>query len=158
MTKLTKQNFALRYVVDQNGCWIWQGATRSGQKDPYGWAAYAGKQMGAHRVSWLVHRGSIPDGLYVCHRCDVRKCVNPDHLFLGTPSENMRDMWSKGRHKSPAEGVVGSLSAKLTALQARAIYARALAGERTSDLAKEFSVSQSAVSKIKSGGNWSRYV
>ncbi len=158
MSKLTRQNFPLRCVVDQNGCWIWRGATRSGQKDPYGWATYAGKQMGAHRVSWLVHRGPIPDGLYVCHRCDVRRCVNPDHLFLGTASDNMLDMWSKRRHRSPAEGVVGSRSAKLTAPQAKEIYVRALSGARTSDLAREFGISQSAVSKIKSGSNWSRYV
>lgn len=158
MSRLTVENFHHRYKADERGCWIWVGAVRSGQKDPYGWVTYGNRQMGAHRAAWLLHCGPIPDGLFVCHHCDVRKCVNPEHLFLGNASQNMQDMWNKRRHRSPADGVEGSLSAKLTASQAKLIYARAAAGERTCDLAREFRVADSTISKIKAGNNWGRYV
>lgn len=157
MTAMTEERFHERYRVDERGCWIWIGALASGKSDPYGWVTFRGRQMNAHRASWMLHNGEIGD-LHVCHRCDVRRCVNPAHLFLGARSDNMQDMWNKGRHKSPAEGVVGSLSSKLTVDQARDIYRRAKAGERTSQLAREYGVSDAAVSRIKSGANWGRYV
>jgi hypothetical protein len=63
----------------------------------YGLSWAGGKAVSAHRVSWMAFRGPIPDGMCVLHTCDIRLCVNPDHLFLGTQSENMRDMRKKGR-------------------------------------------------------------
>jgi len=76
-----------------SGCWLWTGALVSG----YGQKTENGKQQYTHRLSWELHRGHIPDGLYVLHRCDVRCCVNPDHLFLGTYSDNTLDAVAKGR-------------------------------------------------------------
>lgn len=78
------------------GCWIWTGCLSVG----YG-LFYNKGQWKAHRVSWELHKGKIPHGLWVLHKCDNPPCVNPDHLFLGTQSENMKDAYLKGRLVPP---------------------------------------------------------
>ena len=77
-----------------DGCWLW---IHSLNNKGYGWFELNGKTCLAHRVSWIIYRGSIPKGMNVLHKCDVRNCVNPDHLFLGTLKDNMRDCSNKGR-------------------------------------------------------------
>lgn len=76
-------------------CWIWTAAIRG--KSGYGCLKYRNKIIDAHRVSWMIHYGEIPKGLCVCHHCDNRKCVNPNHLFLGSHKDNMQDCSLKGR-------------------------------------------------------------
>lgn len=96
--------FEAQYIPEPNcGCWLWVGADRSGSRDDgYGQIVVDGKKCAAHRVAWELFRGPIPDGLFALHRCDVMPCVNPDHLFLGTRSDNMRDMTRKGRGRGAA--------------------------------------------------------
>src|SRR5215831_212140 len=79
-----------------SGCWLWQGGTNAAG---YGMLRVNGTSKGAHVVSWLLHRGPV-NGKYVLHRCDVRACCNPDHLWLGTQRENVEDAIRKGRHRA----------------------------------------------------------
>ena len=79
----------------EHGCWVWQGKRNKGG---YG---YWGKVL-AHRHSWMLANGPIPDGMWILHHCDNRPCVNPAHLYPGTVVENVRDMVSRGRNYVPA--------------------------------------------------------
>jgi hypothetical protein len=83
----------------QSDCQIWQG-DRGGKHDGYGRFRRAGKWVRAHRLAWEQANGPIPDGMLVCHHCDVPLCINPKHLFLGTHQDNTDDMVRKGRQPS----------------------------------------------------------
>lgn len=93
-SKPAKLRFDRKWTPEPNtGCWLWKHGTH---KFGYGFFKHAG-EVTAHRVSWVLHNGPIPDGMHVLHRCDVPQCVNPDHLFLGTHTDNMKDCARKGR-------------------------------------------------------------
>jgi len=130
-------------------CWIWQGGVNT---SGYGIMRAGGRSEGAHRVSWEIHFGPIPDGLQCLHRCDVRNCVNPYHLFLGTHQDNMDDMVSKGRDRQ----LIGEShhSAKLTASQVIEIRALAAQGAPQPEIAKRFGITQSNVSQIVLYKSW----
>jgi hypothetical protein len=83
-------------IIPESGCWIW---TKGSMTSGYGSLRVGDKSAYAHRVSWEVHHGPIPAGMHVLHRCDVRSCVSPHHLFLGTNQDNIADSVSKGRRK-----------------------------------------------------------
>lgn len=127
-------------------CWLWTGAG-----DRYGAVRIAGRSRRAHRVMYCVARGEIPAGLCVCHSCDNGRCVNPNHLFLGTQTENMADMKRKGRARYIGPRRCGVLRgerhprARLTDAQVHEIRGRAAAGETQSALAREFGTTQASV-------------
>lgn len=134
-----------------NGCWPWlAGKTSSG----YGqfWGAATGLRL-AHRFSWALHNGPIPDGLWVCHDCptgDNPLCVNPAHLMLGTPIFNTLDRCAKGR-SAKGERIN---TAKLTADQVRELRARHAEGESLRRLARTFPVTSACISKIVRRETW----
>lgn len=87
-----------RYVIADNGCWNWVGTVHH---DGYGVFGHNGKSVRSHRASYEYHVGNIPSGMLVCHTCDNPLCINPDHLFVGTASDNAKDMIKKGRGNHP---------------------------------------------------------
>lgn len=143
-----KDRLARRIMVTDSGCWEWQGF-RDGKG--YGRIALKGRTGGrAHRAAWQeAHGRPVPPGMHVCHTCDNPPCINPDHLFLGTPADNIADMDRKGR-RGAARGEA-SPSAKLTWEQVRIIRSSAESAPR---LAAQFDVSESLIYQIRTHNIW----
>lgn len=89
----TKERFDTKYLISEDGCWEWI----PNENSRYGVFYINGKTVRANRASWIIHNGDIPGGLIVCHTCDNTRCVNPEHLWLGTHKSNALDRESKGR-------------------------------------------------------------
>ncbi len=127
-------------------CWLWT-ASANGTGLPYGQFTYRarGRQhhVKAHRVAWMLTRGAIPDGLKVCHRCDVPLCCNPSHLFLGTQAENLADCRAKGRQPKVRRSKVSDQDV----LAIRAAYDFGRRGD-LARLVRQLGVSKAAVSRI----------
>lgn len=94
LTKIINDFSNCWHLDKSSGCWVWSA---SGEYGSYGYFSYLGETR-AHRVSYILYIGPIPNDLLVLHKCDRRSCVNPDHLFVGTQKDNVRDMVDKGRH------------------------------------------------------------
>lgn len=138
--------------IDRSGnCWEWQ--SHVGKVDGYGRFGLARHHtVLAHRYAYELTYGAIPKGLHVCHRCDNRKCVRPDHLFLGDDWDNMGDCAAKDRIAHGER----SASARLTADQVRIIRQRRAAGAKLEELACEFSVRRSTIADAVHGRTWRR--
>lgn len=139
---------------DSAGCWEWVAA-----KMPNGYGQIEGHLSGkkrplyAHRVSWELTRGPIPDGAWVLHHCDNRGCVNPDHLYLGDHAANMADAVRRGRTAS-GERNSRWKRCNLTPIDVLAIRRQLEAGRLQREIAVEFDTTQQAVSKISLGQSW----
>lgn len=137
--------------VDRSGdCWLWRGQLVGREHEwamdeGYGRCNWEGRKSLAHRVSYMLRHGPIAPGLDVLHRCDVKRCVRPEHLFLGKDADNQRDLRDKGKHP---------LVSKLTGRSVEEIRNRVQNGESQKDVAASFGVCSSYVSMIMSGLRW----
>lgn len=132
-----------RVIKADDGCWLWVGALFAGG---YGCVFIGGRVRSTHRVAWELVNGPIPAGLMILHRCDVRRCINPAHLFSGTAADNAHDRDAKGR---TARGENAG-PAKVSDAQANEIRRRYIYGQGGA-LAREFGISGAAVSQIVLG-------
>jgi len=152
----TKRNFETRisdvYTEPNTGCWLWAGPI--GPKG-YGSTYYQGKRQGAHRASFLFHKGlKDTNQLHVLHKCDVPLCINPEHLYLGTQEQNVRDRDSRGRNGyvvDPLTGYSKGGRGKLHISEARSIKADT---RSWSQIAAHYGVSRTTVQQIKNGSIW----
>ena len=128
-----------------SGCWLWTAGYNP--KTGYGHFYNRGALLYAHRFAYEQYVGPIPKNICVCHKCDVRCCVNPAHLFLGTKAENLSDMARKGRASRGAH----RWSAKLSDEVVRIIRKSA---KTNSELARVYGVSPSLISGIRHGHRW----
>lgn len=141
-------------IGDADACWEWQAGRHT-----FGYGAFEYKIKGkwraahAHRVAWELVNGDIPDGMFVCHRCDNPPCVNPGHLFLGTPRQNTLDMLQKDRASMPSGVAHPRYTARLTEEQVREIRRR-WPSETQQSLASEFGVGVMTVNHIVNRRTW----
>lgn len=142
-----KKSFNKR-VIKQEGCWD----TIAGKSKAYGSIQYQNKSISLHRASWIIHKGTIPKGMFVCHTCDNPRCSNPNHLFLGTPTDNVHDMIKKGRRKiCTGEQIHG---AKLKEQDVIFIKQQLAQNISIMEMAKQFNVAYRTIHDIKLGKTW----
>jgi hypothetical protein len=143
--------FLVRKLKGRNACWEWRGGMT-----PKGYGVFwdGSRQVSAHRFSATLHFNGIPAGFHVLHHCDNRRCVRPDHLFVGTPKINSLDMMRKGRWRHgrivPMRGEKNGNS-RLTDAAARVIAQRLKDGATQTSLAREFAVSNATIWRIAHG-------
>lgn len=146
-----RERFLLYFREDENGCWIWTGKTfRNG----YGQMHVNGRCKMAHRVSWEIHNNmEPPENLVVMHKCDVRNCVNPEHLSLGTQTDNMQDMIAKGRQGDIRGEKCGKSKLKeKDVLTIRSLYGSGEYSQK--EIAEAYAVSAKQISIIINRKQW----
>lgn len=137
-----------KWATDEGGCHVWFAQKL---RNGYGIVWYQGRKHTAHRVSWMISNGQIPEGLEVAHSCDVRACVNPEHLWLASHAENMADM--KAKHRQPTGERNGT--AKLTAASVSEVRRKySLGGVTHMELATSLGVTSSAIQLVVSRKAW----
>lgn len=144
---LTKERLMKKVARTPGGCWEWTG-TR--YWTGYGLVIADKVRYAAHRASYMVHVGTIPEGKVVCHKCDNPACINPEHLFLGSKADNSADMVSKNRSALGERNA----KAKLTEAQAREVLSLRGTGESLRKVAQQFGVTAKAIHFIWQGVRW----
>lgn len=153
---LLKERFERRIAHEPNtGCWLWEGATDSahGYGTGYGRMKINERLTRCNRISMFLYKGGdIYDGRIVCHTCDVSLCVNPEHLYYGTPKDNYHDMKSRGRYKP----LLGSKhqNSKLNEIQVRIIREARKVGFSRPQIAEYFRIERATIHAIDSGRTW----
>jgi transposase-like protein len=143
---LSAQFEAFTHPEPNSGCWLWGGSV---DRRGYGQMRVTGKTLRyASHVALELDGRPVPKGMCACHHCDNPACVNPAHLFVGTPKENTRDMMRKGRHVPPPR------TCKLTPDDVRAIRLRLASGEAGTRIAAAFGVGHPSIYAIKAGRTW----
>ena len=148
-----------KYIKYTDSCWLWTGWNSKGNsRSGYGVFVMHGKQVRAHRMAWFFANWEFPFGdLILCHRCDIPRCVRPDHLFLGTDRDNFLDAISKGRvHKFQKDSSIGVKNgrAKLTEQLVREIKLKTSNHRGYKEIAASYGVSESTVQFIANGKTW----
>jgi hypothetical protein len=144
-----KEKFIKSYQLNENGCWIWTAIIN---KNGYGIICIKRKRILAHRFSYEFHVKKIPEGMIICHRCDNPGCVNPNHLFIGTHADNIKDKLQKGRGDCPkGEKCV---RAKLTNEKVLQIREMIKDGIFNILIAEKFGVHPNTILAIKKGKAW----
>jgi hypothetical protein len=147
--------FLRRVAFGLTECWHWVGPrTDLGYGRMTNARNYGVHEIAAHRVSWTLFRGAVPAGLSVLHRCDVRACVNPDHLFLGTQADNVLDMARKGRGRTTPRYGESNPCARLSAADVDAIRSAHAAGETQIALARRYGVGAMTISRVIRRHTW----
>lgn len=145
-----QKRFEDKYLpVTESGCWLWLANV---DEDGYGKIKVHSQQARAHRVSYELHVGLIPPGLFVLHSCDTPACVNPSHLFLGTNTDNMRDRENKKRGNHAVGETHGS--ARLMPDAVLTIRARLALGETQQAIADDYGLARQTVGNIKTRKIW----
>jgi len=143
-------------VIRQEGCWGWKGSVAKGGYPVMTCRKACGPDRG-HRASWVLFKGEIPLGLFVCHSCDNPICTNPDHLWIGTHKENNDDKMKKGRQgiiKPPYKSGSQNGASKLNEEQVMEIKKLISMGNSCYSLGKKYGVSKQTILRIKNERNW----
>ena len=147
------ERFIEKICFGLSECWLWYGCRNNGGYGTFKGVYRVGK---AHRISWEMFKGEIPRGLKVLHKCDIPNCVNPDHLFLGTQKDNVKDMMKKGRFRKRF-ALLGEDNpvSKLTNESVKNIRKLYETGEWSClSLAKKFGVSPMTICRAKNSKSW----
>jgi hypothetical protein len=139
---------------DADGCWRWTGGTSGAKAGGHGQFWFGNRMVRAHRVAWELATGKSPGAMCVCHRCDNPLCVNPDHLFLGTQTDNIADMVAKGRQQRVPRPGEANTQARLTDDDVRQIRAANDAGEGRHAIAARYGISPNHAYRIATRRNW----
>lgn len=149
----TLEDRFFRHIEKTDECWLWTGRLVGKGYGSLGLGGRGAKQILAHRLSYQIHKGQIPNGLVIMHKCDNPRCVNPEHLDAGTQSQNIKDAFSRGRKINLPSGLKGEShgASKLTNKDVIAIRASTDTYQKLADM---YGVSRTSIEKIRYRKTW----